>query len=45
MDKTMIMEAYYRGLLSQEECSKILGIDQKILAEYPENHKSRIERK
>ena len=45
MDKTMIMDAYYRGLLSQEECSKILGIDLKILAEYPENQESLIGRK
>lgn len=31
MDKTIILEAYYRGLLSTEECTKILGIDPNIL--------------
>jgi len=27
----MIIEAYYRGLLSKDECTKILGIDPTIL--------------
>lgn len=27
MDKNMIMEAFQRGLLSKEECTKLLGID------------------
>lgn len=31
MDKAMIMEAFHRGLLSKEECTKLLGIDLNIL--------------
>ncbi|GBF11704.1 hypothetical protein [Tepidibacillus sp. HK-1] len=31
MDKDTIIEAYYRGLLSKDECTKILGIDPTIL--------------
>lgn len=27
----MIMEAFHRGLLSKEECTKLLGIDLNIL--------------
>ena len=31
MDKTIIIEAYHRGLLSRDECTKLLGIDPNIL--------------
>lgn len=31
MDKAMIMEAFHRGLLSKDECTKLLGIDLNIL--------------
>jgi len=30
MDKNIIMEAFQRGLLSKEECTKLLGIDLNI---------------
>ncbi|MFV9510682.1 hypothetical protein [Tepidibacillus sp. LV47] len=31
MDKGTIIEAYSRGLLSKDECTKLLGIDPSIL--------------
>lgn len=33
MDKSMIMDAFHRGLLSKDECTKLLGIDLNILIE------------
>lgn len=33
MEKTMIIDAYIKGLLSKEECTKILGIDPTILTD------------
>ncbi len=33
MDKSMIIEAYYRGLLSKDECTQLLGIDPNVLTE------------
>ncbi|MGD9678607.1 MAG: hypothetical protein AB7V16_09735 [Vulcanibacillus sp.] len=31
MEKTLIIDAYIKGLLSKDECTKILGIDPAIL--------------
>lgn len=33
MEKAVIIDAYHRGLLSREECTKLLGIDPSILTE------------
>ncbi|TCS84146.1 hypothetical protein [Tepidibacillus fermentans] len=47
MDKGTIIEAYARGLLSKDECTKLLGIDPTILLKddvpsrcVQQNHKS-----
>ncbi|WP_281179275.1 hypothetical protein [Vulcanibacillus modesticaldus] len=33
MEKAVIIDAYFKGLLSKEECTKILGIDPNVLLE------------
>lgn len=48
MDKNLIIDAYIKGLLSKDECTKILGIDptiilkentQKMELQYHKGHK------
>ena len=34
MEKNMIIEAYNKGLLSKDECTKILGIDPNIILDH-----------
>ncbi len=40
MDKRIIVDAYYRGLITKEECTKLLGFDPTLLEHENEGYRT-----